>query len=109
MKKRKTLLPKDFTLTAAMRAFAEGEGYEGDIKSFFEYFCDKCRSDGRMQADWQATFRNWLRNEMKWKNERRQNLNREKFTGSRRASKSKNSGARASSDKYDGIGKELPA
>jgi hypothetical protein len=57
-------LPADFELTAERRRIAEVEHL--DPERTFEKFCDHWKSAGGANArkrDWDATWRNWCRNE----------------------------------------------
>jgi uncharacterized protein YdaU (DUF1376 family) len=59
-----TRISDDFTLTPERRAIAEGEGI--DPLRTFDKFCDYWRGASGSRAtklDWDATWRNWCRNE----------------------------------------------
>lgn len=62
------LLPDLFELTASMRAEIEQHGLAptryAEIK---QRFVDFARSRAERSADWDATFRNWLRNAIQWR------------------------------------------
>lgn len=63
---RGTALPKDWTLPDDWRAWADGERPDLDAsrtaEEFRDYWVAKPGKDGR-KADWQATWRNWVRNQ----------------------------------------------
>jgi hypothetical protein len=58
-------IPEDFTLTPAMREFAEGKGIE-DPDDVFDAFYDWHRQKGTLYVDWEAAFRTWVRNQIKF-------------------------------------------
>ena len=70
--KRGSRLPEVFAVTDAHRVFARDHGLpdpEGEI----EKFCDYWRAQSGRQAvkaDWDATFRNWLRRAAEYNNRR---------------------------------------
>lgn len=57
----KTLLPDAFAITPEMRGWAREKVPTVDIDSQHEVFCDYWRAHGKKMADWQATWRNWMR------------------------------------------------
>ncbi len=60
-KKRGSRLPDSFTLTDGMRAWAQQKGYSpGLTDREFERFTNYWISEGRVKADWGATWRNWM-------------------------------------------------
>lgn len=63
---RGTALPKDWTLPDDWKAWAEKERPDVDVvtvsESFRDFWIAKPGKDGR-KADWQATWRNWVRNQ----------------------------------------------
>ncbi len=62
-------LPPDFAFTPEMRTWALDEGCAEPFVEF-EQFCDKARAKGWTYIDWQAAWKNWVRNEIKWRKER---------------------------------------
>lgn len=63
---RGTALPKDWTLPDDWKTWAEKERPDVDVvtvsESFRDFWIAKPGKDGR-KADWQATWRNWVRNQ----------------------------------------------
>lgn len=59
MGKRK--LPDDFAITDQMREWARGKVPRLDIDHHTEEFVDHWRANGKMMADWTATWRVWMR------------------------------------------------
>lgn len=63
---RGTALPKDWTLPDHWKTWAEKERPDVDVvtasESFRDFWIAKPGKDGR-KADWQATWRNWIRNQ----------------------------------------------
>lgn len=62
---RKRKLPDDFLVTIEHREFAIEKGLpdpDGEIDAFRDYWI----STGKLKVDWNATFRNWLRNARKF-------------------------------------------
>jgi hypothetical protein len=57
----KTLLPDDFAPNAEHATIARERGL--NLGEVFAGFRDWCAENGAQKADWQATFRNWLRRE----------------------------------------------
>ena len=57
---RKTKLPDDWKPTEEHRTIAEREGV--DLVRELEKFLDHCEANAWRKVDWNATFRNWLRN-----------------------------------------------
>ena len=64
---RGTRLPSDWPLTAALRDFAQKEGFdERSIEGMHDQFCDYWRAAAGPNArkcDWLAAWRNWVRRE----------------------------------------------
>ena len=61
VKTRRCSLPSDFKVTEAIRGWAQEHGLpspDNEVEKFKDYHQGK----GSVQADWQATFRTWLRN-----------------------------------------------
>lgn len=61
----KTPFPADFTITPELQAWATGHGY-GDLEAHLGNFRDKAKAKGYQYADWQAAFRNAVRDD--WAN-----------------------------------------
>ncbi len=62
----KTVLPADWVLTKKLGEWALGEfphWNDVDVRKTAEKFKDHWRGCGKMKSDWEATFRNWCRNE----------------------------------------------
>lgn len=57
----KTRLPKDFEITDAMRLWAAEKTPLVDIDQETEKFVDYWLACGKTMADWEATWRNWMR------------------------------------------------
>jgi hypothetical protein len=57
----KSLLPADFPITSSMRVWAAAKVPQVDIEEQHEQFCDYWRAHGKKMADWEATWRNWMR------------------------------------------------
>lgn len=65
---RKTRLPEDWILPQEWGEWAETQGLSGDeILIQAEKFKDRQQSQGAAYSDWQATWRNWIRNSIEWK------------------------------------------
>lgn len=62
----KVLLPEDLVLTDALRAYAESKRIH-DVATLWETFCDHHRAKGSEFADWDAAWRTWVRNEIKFR------------------------------------------
>lgn len=58
-RKRKTILPDDWEPTLEHKAIAIEQGV--DLEAQAELFRDHWKGNGELKADWDATFRNWLR------------------------------------------------
>lgn len=57
----KRLLPEPFEISEAMRTWAKSKTPQVDIDAEHETFCDYWRAHGKAMADWEATWRNWMR------------------------------------------------
>ncbi len=56
------LLPKDFQFDDRAMTLGKGLGFtEQQVWQYFNQFKDYWDAEGRMKANWQAAFRNWLR------------------------------------------------
>lgn len=72
--KMKVPVPSNFYLTASMKAYAMEKGITIDLAEFTESFIEKCRAAGRQYQDWEAAWKTWLRNELKWSAEKPGNI-----------------------------------
>jgi hypothetical protein len=63
---RRRRLPDNFELTDIMVEFAKKNGINGNIENLFARFCDYHRGKGSVMLDWIATWRTWVRNEIKF-------------------------------------------
>ena len=59
-KKTKTLLPKDFGISEQVRAWAEKNGYN-NLEAHLESFKDRAQAKGYKYLDWDAAFKNAIR------------------------------------------------
>jgi hypothetical protein len=65
--KRKTRISEDWRLPQEWGEWAEGQGLTGEeILKEAEKFRDRQISQGAAYLDWQATWRNWIRNHIEW-------------------------------------------
>ena len=64
--KRRRQLPPDFELTDDLNKFAIQQGINGGISLVFANFCDHHRAKGSAMLDWDAAWRTWVRNEVKF-------------------------------------------
>jgi len=62
----KTIDEAGFKLTDALRKHVADKYPDVDIEATYELFYDNCLSHGREYANWEATFRNWLRSPPEW-------------------------------------------
>lgn len=62
---RGTQIPDDFALSPEMHKFAVQRGIWQDDEEF-GHFCDYHRSRGTVFKDWEAAWRNWVRNAVKF-------------------------------------------
>ncbi|MFZ4791830.1 MAG: hypothetical protein ACOYMW_13235 [Candidatus Competibacteraceae bacterium] len=58
----KTSLPADFTITPELQAWADQKGY-GDLNAHLDRFKDKAQAKGYQYTDWNAAFRNAVRDD----------------------------------------------
>jgi len=58
----KTTLPADFAITPELQAWADTKGY-GDLPQHLEGFKDKAQAKGYQYSDWNAAFRNAVRDD----------------------------------------------
>lgn len=58
----KTPLPADLAITPELQAWAEQHGY-GDLAAYLDHFRDKATAKGYQYADWDAAFRNAVRDD----------------------------------------------
>jgi hypothetical protein len=60
-------LPENFSLSEKGKAHAQGRGFaEGQITSIAEQFENHHRAKGNLMADWEAAWRTWVNNEIKF-------------------------------------------
>lgn len=59
-------LPEDFLLTEDTKNFLAREFANIDMEKTLEIFRDKAEADGWMYSNWQAAFRNYVRNAQKY-------------------------------------------
>lgn len=55
-----------FVLTDKMRAYVEERYPDLDVDGTYELFCDKALANDWVYANWEAAFRNYLRNPREW-------------------------------------------
>lgn len=67
--KRKTPVPDDFTPNARACEIAAAHGQ--NVHALAAEFKDHWKGIGEVRADWQASFRNWLRKDVLFKEKRR--------------------------------------
>ena len=64
---RQTPVPKDFAVTAEMKAWAAAKTpLVVDLEFETEQFVDHWTAKRELRADWLATWRTWMRNQQKW-------------------------------------------
>jgi hypothetical protein len=56
------MLPADFALTPELQAWADEKGY-GELPQHLESFRDKAQAKGYQYTDWNAAFRNAVRDD----------------------------------------------
>ena len=62
IQKKKVYLPKNFQFTQPLKNYAMAHNIDPiKLNSFFEHFCDKARAKGYQYKDWDAAFRNFVR------------------------------------------------
>jgi len=63
-----TTIPEDFALTEKTIAWVNEKFPTVNVEGTLERFVDSSHAHGRMYADWQAAFKNWVRKaiENKW-------------------------------------------
>jgi hypothetical protein len=70
--KKRTVMPNGYTITADLLRFAEEHGWDSSrAKDEFDRFADYHRAKGSVFADWDASWRTWVRNGIKFDSERR--------------------------------------
>jgi hypothetical protein len=62
----KTGSPEKFPVTDKMKEYANGKGYSGDLNALTEKFINYHRAKGSKFSSWEAAWRNWLLNELKF-------------------------------------------
>lgn len=68
--KRGTKAPDHLLITPDMREWAKTKGVTVDLDEETEMFLDRHRSKGSVFKDWSAAWRTWMRNSVKFANER---------------------------------------
>jgi hypothetical protein len=68
---RRHTLPHDFILSDSRKEFASKQGLNGNIETVFSQFCDHHSSKGSVMLDWDAAWRTWVRNEIKFSSGRK--------------------------------------
>lgn len=65
--KKATQISETWMPSDGVRKWAEGEGFtKSDVDSQILRFVDHWRGNGKPRKDWDATFRNWMRNAKEW-------------------------------------------
>jgi hypothetical protein len=67
-RKRRRPFPEEFRLTPELRHFAEAGGL--DAEQEFAAMRDHYRATGELRADWPATFREWCRRSLVFRERR---------------------------------------
>lgn len=62
-----TPAPDEFRITDPMKAYARQKGYQGNLESLTEKFLNFHQSKGNRFVSWEAAWRNWLLNELKFR------------------------------------------
>jgi hypothetical protein len=65
--KKKSMVPRNFIVTAAMRQLAE-QNHWPNPDDECDAFIDHHRAKGSLFVDIEAAFRTWLRNAARWRN-----------------------------------------
>lgn len=76
-RREKTDLPMAIEITDKMRAWAHEEGITSDLQLETRKMLDHFKGNGEKKADWNATWRNWMRNSMVYNRRGNGNGNRE--------------------------------
>lgn len=69
--KRKTFLPDNYKLEKKHIEYANSKGITENIEDIFEGFCINHRKRGTQYVSWYATWQTWVRNEIKWDEEKK--------------------------------------
>ena len=93
-------LPLDFAVTDAMREWAK-ENHLANPDELLEAFCDHHKAKASKFTDWEAAFRNWIRNDAKFNGQRKQHF-KEDGHGTRTDSSNR---VIAPAGKYDRVGR----
>lgn len=65
--KRATQVPETWMPSDSTREWAKGEGFQdAEVNGQILRFVDHWRGKGETRKDWDATFRNWMRNAREW-------------------------------------------
>jgi hypothetical protein len=63
----RTPIPENFMLSEKSKTYAQGRGFvDGQIVSMAEAFENHHRAKGNLMADWEAAWRTWVNNEIKF-------------------------------------------
>lgn len=81
-------IPKDFSMTPAMLAWAQEACPGVDVTTETAAMVDWFTAKAKKYADWEAVWRNWMRRQVKFQSERGQSGNLSTFSGNGRASPS---------------------
>lgn len=65
-RRKTTPIPDDFEITLAMRSWAKGRGITAALPVETEQWLDYHRARGSRFIDWQASWRTWMNNTLKW-------------------------------------------
>jgi len=65
-KRGATLAPEGFLISDKMREYAKDKGYAGNLEALTEKFMNFHQSKGNRFVSWEAAWRNWLLNELKF-------------------------------------------
>ena len=61
-----TAPPENFPITDKMKEYAKTKGYLGDLHTLTEKFINYHRAKGSKFSSWEAAWRNWVLNELKF-------------------------------------------
>jgi len=64
--KKPSKIPADFMLTEKLIEFAKSQGINGNVQQIFDQFKDHHKNKGTLGLDWEAGWRTWVRNEIKF-------------------------------------------
>ena len=81
-KSKRRTLPDDFKISDAVRQWAVENAYD-QIEASFAHFCDYCRANDKIYADWDAALRNAIKGD--WGDARKKARERGKVPGAPQA------------------------